>query len=277
MEYLLLVPLGFVIGAFGTLIGAGGGFILMPILLLAYPREEPARLTAISLAVVFFNAASGTWSYARMKRVDFQSGLWFLVSGVPGAIVGAYLINYVPRAAFDLCFGLLLLAGGIFIWRQSGRQGASPSRLKPTRARNLFDAAGGQYQFSYNLKAGMGLSFLVGLASSILGIGGGIIHVPIMVNLLNFPVHLATATSHFILSITALAGCIVHIFDGSLRRQSAGQLATLAAGAVLGAWAGAYLSSRIQGRWIMRGLALALSLVGIRILVLAVSSAHQAG
>ena len=63
-QYLALIALGFGVGAYGTLIGAGGGFVLMPILLILYPGESPAILTAISLAVVFFNALSGSESYA---------------------------------------------------------------------------------------------------------------------------------------------------------------------------------------------------------------------
>ena len=69
LEYLWLIPLGFVVGAYGTLIGAGGGFLLVPVLLLLYPRETPETITSISLAVVFFNALSGSIAYARMKRI----------------------------------------------------------------------------------------------------------------------------------------------------------------------------------------------------------------
>ena len=68
-----LVGLGLLVGAFGTLIGAGGGFVLVPVLLLLYPQDSPALVTGISLAVVFFNATSGSVAYARMGRVDFRS------------------------------------------------------------------------------------------------------------------------------------------------------------------------------------------------------------
>jgi uncharacterized membrane protein YfcA len=67
-EYLWLFPLGLLIGTFGTLIGAGGGFILVPILLLVYPNEKAELITSISLAVVFFNAMSGSAAYARRSR-----------------------------------------------------------------------------------------------------------------------------------------------------------------------------------------------------------------
>jgi len=267
MTYLLLFPLGVAVGAFGTLIGAGGGFILMPILLLAYPGADAATLTAISLAVVFCNAASGTWSYARMKRVDFKSALLFLLPGVPGSITGAYLIHRVPRDAFNGVFGVFLLVGGAFIFLRTYLRNEPKPWLNATFRRTLVDAGGTQHRFAYNLPLGMTLSFAVGVASSMLGIGGGIIHVPAMVNLLDFPVHIATATSHAILMVMSLTATTIHVLDGALGWEEAPRVLAIAAGAVVGAQIGARLSRRIHGRWIMRSLAVALAMVGLRILI----------
>jgi uncharacterized membrane protein YfcA len=70
LHYLLLALLGLIVGTFGTLVGAGGGFILTPVLLVVYPELTPAQITSISLLVVFFNALSGSVAYARLKRID---------------------------------------------------------------------------------------------------------------------------------------------------------------------------------------------------------------
>jgi uncharacterized membrane protein YfcA len=80
-----LIGLGLLVGAFGTLIGAGGGFVLVPVLLILYPQDSPALVTGISLAVVFFNAASGSVAYVRMRRVDMASGLMFAAATGPGS------------------------------------------------------------------------------------------------------------------------------------------------------------------------------------------------
>ena len=81
---LLLIPLGFAVGAYGTLVGAGGGFVLVPALLLIYPDQPPSSVTSISLAVVFVNASSGSAAYARLKRIDYFTGLMFAAaSGCP--------------------------------------------------------------------------------------------------------------------------------------------------------------------------------------------------
>ncbi len=100
-----LVPLGFVVGAYGTLIGAGGGFILAPILALLYPADSPELLTSISLAVVFFNALSGSAAYARMGRIDYRSGGVFAMATIPGAILGALVTSFLPRRLFDGVLG----------------------------------------------------------------------------------------------------------------------------------------------------------------------------
>src|SRR5499426_1597186 len=116
IEYLWLLPLGLLIGAFGTLIGAGGGFILVPILLLLYPKEPAELVTAISLAVGLFNALSGSFAYARMKRVDYKAGIFFPIATIPGAIIGALSTAYIPRRIFDLIFGVLMIIAAIILW-----------------------------------------------------------------------------------------------------------------------------------------------------------------
>ena len=83
-----LIVIGFTVGAIGTLIGAGGGFLLVPILLLLNPKTPPDVVTGISLAVVFFNAASGSVAYARMRRINYRAGIIFALAAVPGAVIG---------------------------------------------------------------------------------------------------------------------------------------------------------------------------------------------
>jgi hypothetical protein len=85
LQLLWLVPLGFFTGGYGTLIGAGGGFILVPALLFIYPGEAPETITSISLAVVFFNALSGTLAYARSGSHRFQSGIDFRAGNRTGS------------------------------------------------------------------------------------------------------------------------------------------------------------------------------------------------
>lgn len=268
-QYLWLIPLGFVIGAYGTLIGAGGGFVLVPVLLVLYPGESPEIITSISLAVVFFNALSGSWAYARMRRIDYRSGLLFAIATIPGTILGALSTTYIPRRLFDAVFGILMIAASIVLLLYPSRTTEATGNGRSDHlARNLVGKDGTVHTFSYNPKVGVGLSVFVGYMSSLLGIGGGIVHVPLLVHLLNFPVHIATATSHFVLAIMALTGTLVHIVTGSFS-HGIHRTINLAIGVLLGAQVGARLSNRVQGNWIIRGLAVALGFVGIRILFMA--------
>jgi uncharacterized protein len=267
-HYLLLILLGFVVGTYGTLIGAGGGFVLMPVLLILYPAESPEIIASISLAVVFFNALSGSFAYARMKRIDYKSGMLFALATIPGAILGALSTSYVPRLLFNALLGILMIGGAIFLLFYSAKN-SKPKKKKAKfqLERDLVDNDGIAYTYTYNPALGSGLSCFIGYISSFLGIGGGIIHVPVLARLLNFPVHIATATSHFILAIMALTGTLVHVITGSFS-HGIQRAAFLSVGVLLGAQLGAVLSRRMQGRWIVQALAIALGFVGVRVLIM---------
>lgn len=269
--YLELVALGIVVGCYGTLIGAGGGFVLMPVLLLLYPEQGADLLTCISLAVVFFNALSGSEAYGLMKRIDYRSGLMFSSATIPGAVLGALNTSYVPRRLFDIIFSVLLLAGSAFLGWKSGKKEFSGKSFGDDRyhmTRSLVDTHGIRYDYGFNWLLGMSISVVVGYVSSFLGIGGGIIHVPALSYFLNFPVHVATATSHFILAIMALTGTVVHIIAGTFT-HGVHRTVALAIGVVMGAQIGARLSEKVRGPWIIRSLAMALGIVGLRILFVA--------
>ncbi|MEO8514247.1 MAG: sulfite exporter TauE/SafE family protein [Ignavibacteria bacterium] len=268
---LSLILIGFAIGTFGTLVGAGGGFILMPVLLLMFPGESPETLTSISLAVVFFNAASGSAAYSRMKKIDYRSGIIFSIAAVPGAVAGSFAVKYIDREIFNIIFGVILVIVSVYLYFRSAKV-INPTKAIPSHysKRFLIDSEDNEYTYAFEHKTGIIVSVFVGFVSSLLGIGGGIIHVPAMVNLLNFPVHIATATSHFILAIMAFAGTITHIIDGSFTWESAAKTIYLAIGVIFGAQLGAKLSKKIKGNLIIKVLALALCIVGVRIFMLSV-------
>ena len=247
-----LIALGFLVGAFGTLIGAGGGFLLVPVLALLYPAEDPGTLTGISLLVVAVNALSGSVAYARMGRIDFRAGTWFAVAAVPGAILGAWASTLMSRRLFEALLGSLMLVAAVWLLarahrpavaggaggpggpqerggpgasRSTGAPGKTGGPRRPSGAGDPAAAGrvGGPFGHGHPevpreaagpgagvpggtgapgqgsapaaarreaagigslaragqgpLWRGMVLSFLVGVVSSLLGIGGGIIHV----------------------------------------------------------------------------------------------------
>jgi uncharacterized membrane protein YfcA len=268
MHSFLLVIIGLAVGAIGTLVGAGGGFILLPIFLLMYPSLHPSELTGISLAVVFFNALSGSIAYAKQGRIDYKSGVLFTAAAIPGSIIGALATKYASKTVFAPLFGLVLIIIGFFLITKPKRPISEFSAETAQTPRIMVEPDGTTHRLSYSFSLGMSASFLVGFVASFFGIGGGIVHVPIMVRLLDFPVHVATATSHFILAILSLIGTLVHLADGTLTRSGLIEIAYIAPSVVVGAQIGAVLSRIIADRLILQILAGGLIILGGRLLVL---------
>ncbi len=267
----LLFVIGLLVGGLGTLIGAGGGFILVPVLLFLYPRMEPDSITAISMAIVACNAVSGTIAYARAQRVDYKAGIQFAIFTIPGSILGVMITRLISRSLFSIFFGALLIVLAVYLVLKRKERHKIPLNKgygKSTQVRILTDRNGETYRYSFNKYIGWGISLAVGFISPILGIGGGIIHVPALINWLQFPVHVATATSHFILAIMSVVSVVVHFVQGSYQDDLIQRMVlSLGAGAIIGAQAGAYFSHRIRGQAIERALAISLGLVGMRILL----------
>ena len=266
-----LFTLGVLVGGLGTLIGAGGGFILVPVLLFLYPGLQPETITAISMAIVACNAVSGSVAYGLAGRIDYKSGIQFAIFTIPGSILGAMITKYIPRALFAYAFGGLLVVLAFYLFLKKQRTDKVPINVgygRSTSVRIITDKSGETYRYSFNRHYGWALSLVVGFISPILGIGGGIIHVPALINWLQFPVHVATATSHFILAVMAVVTVVVHIVQGTYADPVVLRMVVcLGLGAIGGAQVGAYFSHRIKGGAIEKALAVSLGLVGLRIVL----------
>ena len=267
--WLGLVLLGIAVGSYGTMIGVGGGFVLVPVLLFLYPNDPPDVVTSISLAVVFFNALSGTLAYVRQRRVDYLAANSFALATMPGAVLGALTTSLIPRRAFAAGFAVLLFGVSTLIMLRPTPRAATRLTRRGEVTRQITDASGDTYVYSYDLRLGVLLSLVVGFLASVLGVGGGIIHVPMMVLILHFPAHLATATSQYVLVITSLTGAVAHLLSGQYATGYERTLA-LAIGVLIGAQLGAKLSTRLQGATLVRLLGLALAAVAVRLIVTAI-------
>jgi len=261
-----LAALGFAAGTYGTIIGAGGGFVLVPALLLLFPKYGPAEVTAISLAVVWANVTSGSIAYARQRRIDYVTGLLLAASSVPGVVAGALMVHLVPERVFTVLFALLLIAIAAVTLRHPTAAVQPPRTARGLLVRRM-TVDGVTYQYGYKVWQGVLLSLAIGFVSSLFGLGGGIIHVPAMILLLHIPVQFAVATSHFILAFMSGEATLVHLLNGSLAGQGLLRAVALGAGAVPGAQIGAQISHRLRGRTVLALLGVALVLLAGRLLV----------
>jgi uncharacterized membrane protein YfcA len=271
IERIIDLLLGMFAGTYGTLIGAGGGFIMSPILLLFFGKA-PQVAAATSLTAVVFNAAMAVITYHQQGRIDYFTGIRFALATIPGALLGSILVNYLPGAIFKLFFGvvLILIAGYMAMRgeRPAGRAAgliADEARLRAEgkTVRVLIDRTGAKTIFGYRMRDGLLLSSLVGVLSSLLGVGGGIIHTPMMIGLFGIPAHIAVATSQFILLISAVTGTASFLAQGLVDIPTA---VALGLGGIVGARLGATIARRLKGKLIVRLLAVALLLVGGRLI-----------
>ena len=220
-----LVLLGFAAGILGSMIGLGGGIIVVPILtFFGFPST---LAVSNSLFAAFSNAAGSTISYSRQKRIEYSLGLKLGLLTIPGTILGAYISSDVTSGIFKILFGIVLISSAIYIFL---RKKIEASEKNLTKQMIVFVIAA---------------SFFAGIISSFFGIGGGIVFVPLMVVGIGMTMKKAAPTSQFILLFASLSGIIVHSILGHPDFLQAG---LLSAGAFVGGVIGARISLDIKER-----------------------------
>lgn len=249
MEVAGFLALGILVGLLGALLGIGGGMVIVPLLVFAWDYE-PQLAIGTSVLVVLLNAVSGTWGYIRQKKVCVDAALKFAVATVPGAFLGSYAAEYLQGRLFYLVFGAFFVLVAINMYRKANKEAAGKTA--------------GEVPEVYNWKLGVLCSVGVGFLASILGIGGGIVHVPFMVYVLNFPVHVAIATSTCILAVSSLAGLVSHAMLGHIVWTSG---LAIGAGAFVGAQGGVVLAQRLQSGILMKLASVLVLITGIKFLM----------
>ena len=269
LEWLLTALVGAVAGAYGVLVGAGGGFILNPILLMI-SESEPETIAGTVLTAIAVNSALVAWTYRGMKVVDYRSGLLFAAAAVPGAVVGAFVVGEVASDIFRILFGILLVMLAVQLALRpklpADTRTAEPKHLisLTVRKRTIRTEAGEEYSYEFNEALATSFNVILGFISSFFGVGGGFIRTPVLVMAFGFPVRIAAASSVFALSIYGTAGALTHAALGHIELFPT--LVFVTAGLVVGGQIGARLSGRIRGAWVLRMLLVVVLALGIRLI-----------
>jgi len=227
IDQLWLIPLGFAAGVLGSMIGLGGGIIVVPIL--TFLGFSPTLAASNSLFAAFSNAVASTISYSRQKRIEYSLGLKLGLLSIPGTVLGAYISSDVTPEIFKILFGFVLVASAVYILL----------RKKIESRENNFS--------KQIMIFAVGASFFAGIISAFFGIGGGIIFVPLMVVGMGMAMKKAAPTSQLILLFASLSGVIVHTILGHSDFLQAGLLAS---GSFAGGLVGARLSVDINERFL---------------------------
>lgn len=251
-DLLLLFLLAIGASAVGSLVGAGGGFLLVPALYLVGPYRSPTLVTALGLALALTTGLAGSRVYLRQGRVRGTLVLPWTLGVIPGAVTGPLLIPHIPGPVFARGLGLLLLVAASLLefCPDAGRR-HSPVTSVLTGGHRL---------------AAIGAGLAVGLIASLFGIGGGTLLVPLLILAFRLPSHLATATSLAVVVILAGVATGTHLLAGHLAGQG-WPVGVVAAGAALGAPWGAHLSRLLGGRVLVRVVELTLVVAGLRLLI----------
>jgi hypothetical protein len=259
LQFVLMSFFAFFVGILSSMIGVGGGFMVVPMLNMVFGFSMRLAV-GTSLVMVVFTAFSSTFAYVRQKRIDYRLGLVMAVGSVPGALLGSSVVKLLPDKTLGAIFGIFLVAVALrmFLGSETARKKSGPRRWG--WARRIRDAEGEIFEYEVNVVASILLSVLAGFASGLLGVGGGAVAVPVMVLVLTMPMHLAVATSMFMMIFTSVTGAANHILQGNAVFEAA---LMLALGIVVGTQVGAHIARRLEVKMLQRIFAIFLVLFGI--------------
>lgn len=258
LDLWLLPVFGFLIAIVASLTGIGGGIFMVPVMTLLYDFL-PANAAGTSLTVIIFTAVASTLNYARQKRIYWRTGLVLAIVTAPGAYLGAWLTTILNARDLGLIFGFFLIGVAIYIIADLSNLRRSKNQGTKARMSDIELAKSGK-----TLVLGAGLSFFGGLASGLLGIGGGLLVVPIMTFAMGMAIHLATATSMFTMIFTSISGVAQHYQANHINFEIA---LLLALGAIFGAQVGAYTSKRISSGNLRRVFGIVVIVSGVNMIL----------
>lgn len=261
VEASILTCVGVAIGAYATAIGAGGGFLIAPLLLLLYPGEEPVAVTTASLTVVFVSAVASTAIMWRERLVDIPVVAAIAVVAIPAALAGGYATSFVPREAFALGFAALLAGIGLYLVLRPVAAIAAPANRAWSRLRT--DASGNTYAYRIPLIPSVPANIAAAFLGALAGIGGGPIGVPIMTRIMRIPHAIATTSMHALIVVQSAVVVAMHLLadHGGAPMEA---VPWLALGGVLGSPLGRSLRKRLGEGSLTRALALGLFFIAVR-------------
>ncbi|MGC8626448.1 MAG: sulfite exporter TauE/SafE family protein [Acidimicrobiales bacterium] len=255
-----MTPLDFVVslalisvaaGLLGSLVGLGGGVVIVPVLTIIYGVDIRLAIGA-SIVSVIATSSGAAAAYVRERMTNLRAGMFLEIATTTGAVSGAYLTTVLPSRFLYVFFGLVLAYSSYETFQR--RRVSEPLAVSHDRIANYFNLHGSYYdmaegkEISYkvvNTKLGLGLMYIAGLVSALLGIGSGALKVPAMDSAMHLPMKVSSATSNFMIGVTAAASAGVYFVRGQIDPIIA---APVAAGVLLGATVGARVLGKMTSK-----------------------------
>ena len=234
-------------GVFGSLLGLGGGVLIVPLLTLAFglPLREAV---GVSLVCVIVNSGASAGIFLERRTANLRLGMVLELFTATGALLGGLIAYLLDARLLAALFAALLVYVSITMFRQQRPAGgpsvgAAPAG-DPTRSTSasVLDRLSGDGYRIHRPAGGVAGSIIAGVASALLGIGGGLVKVPVMHLVMGVPLRVATATSNLMIGITASTSAWVYLFRGDINPYVTGPMAV---GVFVGATVGSRIASRV--------------------------------
>ena len=253
---LILLAGGAAAGLFGSLLGLGGGILIVPMLTLGFgvPLREAV---AVSLVSVIVTSSASAGVYLQRHVANLRLGMVLELFTASGALVGGLVAFLIDERVLAGLFALLMVWVMVSMVRRSdpaparAEAAAPPVASGPSSAPAQAPAAAPDDSFTARLSGpgyrvgrfptGIAGSLFAGVVSALLGVGGGIVKVPVMHLVMGVPLKVATATSNMMIGITATSSAVIYLLRGGIDPYLAGPTA-------FGVFLGASLGSRVAGR-----------------------------
>ena len=240
-EVLIILLVSVLAGFVGALFGLGGGVLIIPFLTLVEGVPVPLAVGA-SLVSVVATSSSSAATYVRDHLTNIRVGMFLEIGAVAGAITGASVAGYLPSSVLFILFGLLLLYTTTVMIR--ARKIDFPIGVIPDRTAKTLSLGSEYLEQSRNTVVKyevtrtpltLFITYFAGIVSALLGVGGGIINVPTLNLISKVPVKVASATSNFMIGVTAAASSTLYLFRGDVNPLlTAPLIIGVAGGAILG-------------------------------------------
>jgi len=267
-------------GVLGAILGTGGGVFLIPLLVLVF---DVKMHYAVATSIVTVVATSCAVASANVERgtANMRLGMTLEIATSLGAIAGGLTVAKMDPQILEALFALVLVPTAVMMWR--GRTERAATTLDPAATATPSETPSGEeslgalgqryfdpqlgHEVAYrvkNLPGGLSISFIAGILSGMLGIGGGVFKVPALHLLCGMPIKAAAATSNFMIGVTATASAFLYFGRGQVRPA---MTAAIVLGVLAGSVIGSLVNQKIGGKTINRVFAVLLACVAVQMMI----------
>ena len=275
MDPLLIIAyivLGIGAAILGASFGLGGGVVYVPVLYLLFDMDVKMAIT-ISLACILISSTSATFEFFRQKRIDYKTALIYATLAVLGSIIGTIIREAIDEKPLKIIFGgsLILIAsyktftiikrknnnknnnknsnGSLVEEEETTKERSFPPLVLSPR--HIVDHEGVEFKYTVDIYKGILGIFFGGMLAGMIGVGGGVIFVPVLL-MCGFPIHLAVATSTLLIVFTSTSSTVTKIVSGGAFNIEA--ILIIGIGAIIGSNIGARLIRRVKAMKLELGL-----------------------